>query len=125
MRDEVVGLSYRLFSTSLADAHLLTAHPASTGARFRLLHLALSYCRAQQAAARGKPCPLPVVLLYEQVGWGWVEGAGLWAGQGLLLLLLSGMPTRVMAGRRMQNSARALLPCLPPRAGAGGGAAVV
>ncbi|KAL4452207.1 hypothetical protein ABPG75_007869 [Micractinium tetrahymenae] len=70
MKGEVVDLSWRLFSASLADAgRCLTAHPASTGARFRLLHLALKHCRAQQAqaAARGKPCPLPILLLFEQV----------------------------------------------------------
>ena len=68
VRADVVDTSWRLLSTALRDAgHALTAHPASTGARFRLLHLALRYCRAQEEAARGKPCPLPVVLLYEQV----------------------------------------------------------
>lgn len=69
---------WRMFSRALADAQLLTSHPASTGARFRLLHCALRYCRNQQAAAHGRPCPLPVVLLYEQVGgrrWrGWSCG---------------------------------------------------
>ena len=71
MKHEVVGLLYPAFSAALADGgRLLTAHPASTGARFRLLHLALRYCRAQQAAARGKPCPLPIGLLYEQAGAG-------------------------------------------------------
>jgi hypothetical protein len=73
VRADVVDTFWRLLSTALRDAgHALTAHPASTGARFRLLHLALRYCRAQQEATRGKPCPLPVVLLYEQVGlWRW------------------------------------------------------
>lgn len=74
MRGEVVEVLWRLYSHSLADAASLTAHPASTGARFRLLHVALRYCRAQQAAAHGKPCPLPVVLLYEQVQWLCVGG---------------------------------------------------
>lgn len=77
MRHEIVGLVFPAHSAALRDGgRLLTAHPASTGARFRLLHLVLRYCQAQQAAARGKPCPLPIVLLYEQVG-GWRDdGAG-------------------------------------------------
>lgn len=86
MRHEIVGLVFPAYSAALRDGgRLLTAHPASTGARFRLLHLVLRYCQAQQAAARGKPCPLPIVLLYEQVG-GWVDGwffggmMGLWIG---------------------------------------------
>lgn len=71
LRHEVVGLVYPAYSAALRDGgRLLTAHPASTGARFRLLHLVLRYCQAQQAAAHGKPCPLPIVLLYEQVGSG-------------------------------------------------------
>ena len=69
MRTHAVALSWRLFSASLADAGAsLTAHPASAGARFRLLLLALRYCRAQEEAARNRPTPLPIVLLYEQVG---------------------------------------------------------
>lgn len=70
MKGEAAATLWRLFSAALADAGAaLTAHPASTGARFRLLHLALKHCRAQQAqaAARRKPCPLPVLLLFEQV----------------------------------------------------------
>lgn len=70
MKGTVAAILWRLFSASLADAgRSLTAHPASAGARFRLLHLALKHCRAQQAQAqaRGQPCPLPVVLLFEQV----------------------------------------------------------
>ncbi len=70
MKGKAAAALWRLFSASLADAgRLLTAHPASAGARFRLLLLALKYCRAQQAqaVARGKPCPLPIVLLFEQV----------------------------------------------------------
>lgn len=82
MRHEVLGLLYPAFSAALADGgRLLTAHPASTGARFRLLHLALRYCRAQAAAARGKPCPLPIVLLYEQAGAGGEAG---WVAVGMI-----------------------------------------
>lgn len=68
LKGEVLGLMYQLASHSLHGAGAsLTEHPASAGPRFRLLHLALRYCHTLQAAAHGKPCPLPVVMLYEQV----------------------------------------------------------
>lgn len=70
LRGQVAGTVWRQLSTALHDPSAsLTALPASAGARFRLLALALSLCLEQHGAAsrRNKPCPLPVLLLYEQV----------------------------------------------------------
>ncbi len=75
---------WRQLSTALHNPRdCLTAHPASAGARFRLLALSLHFCGEQAAAAtrRGKPCPLPVLLLYEQVlaaGLQWFELPEAW-----------------------------------------------
>ncbi|KAL4857248.1 Phosphatidylinositol 4-kinase alpha 1 [Chlorella vulgaris] len=70
LRGQVAGTVWRQLSTALHDPSAsLTTLPASAGARFRLLALALSLCQEQHGAAsrRNKPCPLPVLLLYEQV----------------------------------------------------------
>jgi hypothetical protein len=80
----VADTMWRQLSTALQDGgRLLTAHPASTGARFRLLRLSLAFCSEHAAAAqrRGRPCPLPVVLLGElalAAGLRWFELPEAW-----------------------------------------------
>ncbi|KAK9812698.1 hypothetical protein WJX72_002251 [[Myrmecia] bisecta] len=74
----------RLLQQSLKDPQGLTHQPASSGARFRLLLLALRYCHQMQAARPNQPCPLPVMVLFErilQAALQWFRAPPAWYGR--------------------------------------------
>jgi hypothetical protein len=77
-------LLWRLLDGALQQPEWLSPHPASCGARFRLLQLALSWCRAngRRGGANGGSAPAPhVSRLYERVlraALGWFEAAPAW-----------------------------------------------